>query len=203
MEGSTSLKEKLILAGLQEIRQHGLQDFSLRKISAACGVSCAAPYKHFRDKQDFFLEVILYIDQQWRRIQLQVLEQLGEDASTQEKLVEIAMAYIRFLMDNPRFRSLLLIRDRGMTQEYIRAKAGMSSISHALIQQYCTEVNMSQGGSRSQDFCSTFLHLWSLSDAGQRGTGLLSGNAGDGPQPDPAGIFPALKNRTAPFCRYD
>ena len=144
MEGSTSLKEKLILAGLQEIRQHGLQDFSLRKISAACGVSCAAPYKHFRDKQDFFLEVILYIDQQWRRIQLQVLEQLGEDASTQEKLVEIAMAYIRFLMDNPRFRSLLLVRDRGMTQEYIRAKAGMSSISHALIQQYCTEVNMSQ-----------------------------------------------------------
>ena len=141
---STSLKEKLILAGLQEIRRHGLQDFSLRKISAACGVSCAAPYKHFRDKQDFFLEVILYINKQWRDHQLQVLKQLGEDASTRDKLVEIAMAYIRFLMDNPHFRSILLVRDRGMTPEYIRAKAGLSSVSHTLIQQYCAEVGMTQ-----------------------------------------------------------
>ena len=141
---STSLKEKLILAGLQEIRRHGLQDFSLRKISAACGVSCAAPYKHFRDKQDFFLEVIRYIDKQWRQLQLQLLAQLGEDTATREKLVEIAMAYIRFLMDNPHFRSILLVRDRGMTPEYLRAKAGLTSVSYGLIQQYCAEVGMSQ-----------------------------------------------------------
>ena len=38
---SYTIRERLILAGIEEIRLHGLQDFSLRKAASACGVSCA------------------------------------------------------------------------------------------------------------------------------------------------------------------
>ena len=30
--------------------ENGTDNISLRKIAAECGVSCAAPYKHFEDK---------------------------------------------------------------------------------------------------------------------------------------------------------
>ena len=44
-----SMRERLILAGIQEIDARGIQKFSMRQVANACGVSCAAPYQHFQD----------------------------------------------------------------------------------------------------------------------------------------------------------
>ena len=60
-----STKEKLIIAGMDDIRFHGVQGFSLRRAAAACGVSCAAPYKHFADKQELFGAMIEYVEKAW------------------------------------------------------------------------------------------------------------------------------------------
>lgn len=43
-----STRETLILAGLEELNEYGVQHFSTRRVAKACGVSCAAPYKHLR-----------------------------------------------------------------------------------------------------------------------------------------------------------
>ena len=53
-----ALREALIIAGLKEIEIHGLTDFSLRRVAAACGVSCAAPYRHFKSKGELILAII-------------------------------------------------------------------------------------------------------------------------------------------------
>ena len=57
------LKEKLLSAGIDEIAAHGVRDFSLRRVAAACGASCAAPYKHFKNKEEFLRATIEYIDE--------------------------------------------------------------------------------------------------------------------------------------------
>ena len=45
-------RERLILAGIKVIEENGVSGFSIRRTAAECGVSCAAPYKHFKDKED-------------------------------------------------------------------------------------------------------------------------------------------------------
>lgn len=137
-----SVKEKLILSGIHEIEQNGIQNFSLRKAAADCGVSCAAPYKHFKDKQDFVLAIIEYINYQWHLIQVEVLKK-HPDESYREKLTHVSLAYIRFLIDNPHFRSIIMLKEEGTEKSYIKHKAQLSLCTQELISNYCREVEMS------------------------------------------------------------
>ena len=45
------LRNALIEAGIKIINENGEDALSLRKVAAACGVSHAAPYAHFPDKE--------------------------------------------------------------------------------------------------------------------------------------------------------
>ena len=53
-----SKREELIKAGIEEIDRHGISGFSIRRVAAACDVSCAAPAKHFGDKNGFLASII-------------------------------------------------------------------------------------------------------------------------------------------------
>ena len=55
------LKKTLIETGLEFIDKYGEEKLSLRKIAEKCGVSSAAPYAHFKDKDDFINAVQQYI----------------------------------------------------------------------------------------------------------------------------------------------
>lgn len=53
------LKEQLLEAVRQLIEEHGPDGFSISEACRLAGVSTAAPYKHFRDRNDILREVIL------------------------------------------------------------------------------------------------------------------------------------------------
>ena len=72
-EKPTTLREKLILAGIKVIEENGVSGFSIRRTAAECGVSCAAPYKHFKDKEDLMTAIILYSKDRWHERQLEIL----------------------------------------------------------------------------------------------------------------------------------
>ena len=59
MEVSSAVRDRLIEAGIREIEANGLQNFSLRHVAQLCGVSCAAPYRHFKDKEEYINEIRL------------------------------------------------------------------------------------------------------------------------------------------------
>ena len=46
-----NMRQLLIEAGIEEINRSGVTDFSVRRVAMECGVSCAAPYKHFKDRR--------------------------------------------------------------------------------------------------------------------------------------------------------
>ena len=52
------LRNALIETGIQLVSTEGVNAFSLRKVAAACGVSHAAPYSHFQNKEEL-LEAVL------------------------------------------------------------------------------------------------------------------------------------------------
>ena len=130
-------REHLLVAGIQEIEKHGLAEFSLRRVAAACGVSCAAPYKHFKNKDEFVLEIIRYIGGRWKLLETQVLKIFEHDKAKQ--IEELSAAYIKFWIANPNFRSILLMNPRQMDETQKQARAEIDSTLIALTRQYSEE----------------------------------------------------------------
>ena len=58
MVEKTNLRDKLLDVGMAELNEFGYQNFSVRRIAAKCGVSCAAPYKHFKDKHSYVAAIL-------------------------------------------------------------------------------------------------------------------------------------------------
>lgn len=92
------LKEKLLSAGIDEIAAHGVRDFSLRRVAAACGASCAAPYKHFKNKEEFLRATIEYIDEKWEHLSRQIASSFDDPV---ERIARLCAANVRFKLANP------------------------------------------------------------------------------------------------------
>ncbi len=106
---SYTVREQLITAGIVELEGHGMADFSLRRVAAACNLSCAAPYKHFKGKEDLIEAIFAHIHNQLQLL-LQQIRQVHPDPK--EQLVESCLAYIRFCIANPHFRAVLMLSGR-------------------------------------------------------------------------------------------
>lgn len=129
-ERNKNMREDLLQAGIREINAHGVHGFSVRRVAESCGVSCAAPYKHFRDKREFIAAVIEYVNEQWKRRQQEVLEACGD--SLREQIVQVSVEYVKFLMEKPYFRSILMLKDEDFDNIYHRMRGEMSSRSQQL-----------------------------------------------------------------------
>jgi len=130
-----SAKEKLILSGLHVIEKKGIQGFSLRKAAEDCGISCAAPYKHFKNKDEFLTKIIQYINDQWLERQNKVIEKYEGDLRLQ--LTNISIDYVNFLVENPQYRSIIMIKDDSLSAENNQIRYKISSKSKELIMNYC------------------------------------------------------------------
>ena len=130
---SRNLREELILAGIEEINTHGVGDFSIRRTAHACGVSCAAPYKHFRDKRDFIAAIIDHVNDQWHRRQEQVLAMCG--SSLREQIVAISVQHVVFLMEKPHYREILMLKDNLYHRIRGQRRSTMQQLQTAYFQQ--------------------------------------------------------------------
>lgn len=95
---NVQLKEKLLTAGIEEIMTHGVQGLSMRRIAAACGASCAAPYKHFKNKEDFLEQISIYIEKRWELLAAQIVRTIEDP---RQRIAELCIANIRFKLANP------------------------------------------------------------------------------------------------------
>lgn len=112
------MRQLLIEAGIVEINSNGVAAFSVRRVAAACGVSCAAPYKHFKDKREFIAAIVEYVNGQWEARQEEIVAACT--GGLQAQLVEIAVGYLRFLMERSWFRSILMHKDDQFDSLYHR-----------------------------------------------------------------------------------
>ena len=93
------LKNALIQAGIEILSDEGIKGLSLRKVARRAGVSHAAPYAHFADKQALVAAIstagyeslyaqFMQIDQQYQSQPL-------------KKMVEVAWCYLQFAVNDP------------------------------------------------------------------------------------------------------
>jgi len=101
-----SVRTRLIISGINELEEHGIKDFSLRRAALAAQVSCAAPYRHFKDKEEFLSEIIKYIASKWELLCREIEAVFACDL--RRKIIELAVANLRFWIANPNYRSVLM-----------------------------------------------------------------------------------------------
>lgn len=102
-----TIKERLILAGIDEIGNCGVANFSLRQVAVACNVSCATPYNYFKNKEGFVVEIIQYIKYQWSLLKGEINKLYKNDEK--KLLIELCVFYIKFLVGNPNYRSIIML----------------------------------------------------------------------------------------------
>ena len=105
MQENRDVKTRLILAGIMELEQHGLRDFSLRRVAAGADVSCAAPYRHFRDKEELILAIIAYTRESWELLAENITAAFP---SLGDRVVNLSVAALRFWLANGNLRSVLM-----------------------------------------------------------------------------------------------
>lgn len=98
------LKNALIEAGIKIVDKEGMMALSLRKAAASCGVSHAAPYNHFKTKEELLEAMQEHITDQFaQRLQETVENHTGQT----DVLMELGCAYLRFFMANPHYYSFI------------------------------------------------------------------------------------------------
>ena len=93
------LKNALIEAGIEILAKEGAHALSLRKVAQRAGVSHAAPYAHFADKQAFFAAISTAGYQKVQERVEDVLRAYAKDPL--RLLVHTGWEYVRFALTEP------------------------------------------------------------------------------------------------------
>lgn len=93
-----NLRQALIEAGIKIINENGEENLSLRKVAALCNVSHAAPYAHFKDK-DELLEAIK--NSVTDRFMEELLNAIEDKPTADQAIIAMGRTYIQFFSSNP------------------------------------------------------------------------------------------------------
>src|SRR5690349_3367842 len=102
-----NLREALVQAGLKLLAEGGVEGLSLRAAAQLAGVSHAAPYRHFKDKDAL---VAAIAEQGFRLLTASMraeLEQLGAGADTHQRMRALGQGYVRFAREHPGYLGVI------------------------------------------------------------------------------------------------
>ncbi|QQB73172.1 TetR/AcrR family transcriptional regulator [Fusobacterium canifelinum] len=102
-----NLKEELIKKGIELISEVGEENLSLRKLAIICGVSNAAPYTHFKSKDELLKEMSLYI---LNLLKLELENTRKKYKNKDGLLVMLGKTYVIFFLKNPKYYYFLSSR---------------------------------------------------------------------------------------------
>ena len=98
------LRAALIDTAIDLIGEHGVRGFSLAEASRRLGVTVAAPYRHFADRDELLAAVAA---RAYEVLGATLLTDVVGTASPADRLAAAAGAYVRFAADNrPLFQAL-------------------------------------------------------------------------------------------------
>lgn len=129
-----SLREALLAASLQFIREHGAEKLSLRAIAREIGVSQAAPYRHFSDKEDI---LVALATQGYTALAGRLEIARREAYGPVEALRECGIAYVEFALDHPEHYRLMFstrVLDQTKFPDYSRESLRVLKILKELVE---------------------------------------------------------------------
>src|SRR3954463_2811980 len=93
------LRNALIRAGQALLAEEGIAGLDMRKVARAAGVSHAAPYRHFADKQALLAAIA---EDGFYQLTAGLDAAIGQAPSNAaDQLEQLAHGYVRFALDHP------------------------------------------------------------------------------------------------------
>jgi AcrR family transcriptional regulator len=100
-----NLHDALIIAAAQLIEENASVEFAMVDAARRAGVSSAAPYRHFKDK-DALLEAVsqlafLALNESTEAVMASI------PAGSEESIIALGKSYVKFVTDHPQFYDLM------------------------------------------------------------------------------------------------
>jgi len=106
-----NLRQTLIDASIKIINEGGEDALSLRKVAAVCGVSHAAPYAHFPDKDSLLEAVKQTVTNRFAR-ELEDAVNAPGIRSSKDAIMAMGKRYILFFRENPDYFCFLFHKQK-------------------------------------------------------------------------------------------
>lgn len=114
------LKESLIKAGVKLLVEEGASGFSLRKVAAMCNVSHAAPYKHFKNKEELLKAISMYVENKFEESMMDI-----EGENPYEVIIKLGKRYVKFMGENYDYLRYLFINKCHSSNPIVVEKGGI------------------------------------------------------------------------------
>lgn len=150
------LREALIAATLQLIIQRGAENFTLADACRAAGVSTAAPYKHFANRDEILAVVVERAFDQLATDAVNAAQSRGE--GTIEGIIAMGIAYVRFARNQAPLFRLMFGQHPELKKQHRVHEEGQSCFEAVTrqVQRYC-EVH-----SIDADAMQIHMRLWTF-----------------------------------------
>jgi AcrR family transcriptional regulator len=116
------LRQALLDGAVRLIKEEGMREFSLRKLASQVGVSHAAPYRHFENKEAILTTLML---EGHKRLRASLLDAVARSRGKAiDKLLAQGRAYLEFARKNPEYLSVMFSREAMAAARSVGEKLG-------------------------------------------------------------------------------
>lgn len=107
------IKDRILETALKLLIEDGFMHFSMRRLAARLRITAASIYNYFTNKDELYL---LIQTRGFEMLYDTIYEASRKPASSEKKLENIIMAYLKFGMENPEYYEIMFSRN---TPKYI------------------------------------------------------------------------------------
>lgn len=150
------LKRELMEKGMELISKYGEDKLSLRKLAAECGVSNAAPYAHFKSKEELIAEIQNYVMDLFTR---ELKRAINENTNSDKLFKQLGKAYVMFFYKNPLYFDFLFSR-RNIEIQLSLNKNSANAPFEVLKKK--AAVYFSEFGMNNREIENKIMAMWSL-----------------------------------------
>ena len=154
-----NLKEALLRAALELIAKKGPAGFTFAEAARWAGVSPAAPYRHFRDRDELLANVALRGFEQFERALTRAWDDGRPDAMT--ALDRLGKAYLEFARIEPAYYSAMFEAGIPLSTSAELREAGERAFAvlRSAAEKLCTQMP----AAKRPPTLMVALHIWSMS----------------------------------------
>jgi AcrR family transcriptional regulator len=155
-----NLKEALLQAALDLIAQKGAAGFTFADAARMAGVSPAAPYRHFRDRDELLASIAQRGFEQFEALLTQAWDDGRPDTVT--AFERVGKAYLRFAREEPAFYSAMF--ESGLPSDLNPTLLAASERAFAIIRAAAERLAaLAPPGTPRPPAMMMALHIWAMS----------------------------------------
>jgi AcrR family transcriptional regulator len=188
-----NLKEALLRAALELIAKKGPAGFTFAEAARWAGVSPAAPYRHFRDRDELLANVALRGFEQFERALARAWDDGRPDAMT--ALDRLGKAYLEFARTEPAYYSAMFEAGIPLSTSAELREAGERAF--AVLRGAAEKLGAQMPAAKRPPTLMVALHIWSMA----HGVASLFGRGDEGRRTLPMSPEELLEAGTLVYLR--